>query len=685
MGNKTQFRKLFEPARIGKMEVKNRITMAPMGTQLYDDGFVTDRLKDYYEARAKGGAGMITIDHLKISFPVGAGKKGTARIDDDKFIPALSELVDVVHQHGAKMVAQLGHMGPADAFPIGETPLQSLAASSIGRQPDYTHPSSSVVHYSLPREMTVDEIKETVACFASAAKRAQKAGFDAVQVHAANRYLLNSFVSPAWNRRQDSYGGNLKNRARFTLEAVEAVRQVVGQDYPISCRINGEERDIYGGITPELAAEFAQMLEEAGVDAIDVSGMYPHLPGYDPGFNVSGSAAIKKAVTIPVIVAGGLGPEVGEKILRQGKADFICVGRPLIADSELPNKAASGRLEDIAPCVYCNCCLAVDRECTVNAARAREREYEIGSADKTKKVLVVGGGPGGMEAARVAALRGHQVTLYEKERKLGGQLISASILRKEYEALTKYLTAQMKKLGVRVNLRKEVNSSLIAEVKPDVIVLATGATPVLPEIPGIDRDNVISGADVQYLMHGGLGTTKKRDGWRRFIWYLGSILVRAPFGPAVIRWLMRFRIPFGKKIIIVGKGLAGIEIADFLVQRGKKVTIVDTREEVPFTEPPMSVLRQYMEDELRKSGVEMLSASRYEWITSKGLTTINKGEQLQSIEGDTVVFTGYYRPNTGLSQALADMPYEVHLVGDCAEPCGILEAIRDGSRIGRVI
>ncbi|MBI2831150.1 MAG: FAD-dependent oxidoreductase [Chloroflexi bacterium] len=680
MGNRTRFQKLFEPGLIGKMEVKNRIAMAPMGTQMFVDGFVTEQLKGYFEARSRGGTGLITTDQLKISYPVGAGKKGTGRIDDDKFIPGLSELLQVVHRHGAKMVAQIGHMGPAD---IASGTHQPVAASPVGRQPDYTHPASSVVHYSVPRELTIEEIAATTVRFAEAAIRAKKAGFDAVQVHAANRYLLASFVSPFWNRRTDRYGGDLQNRARFVLEVVRAVREAVGSDYPVTCRINGEERDVQGGVTIALAAEMARMLEDAGVDAIDISSMFPHSPGYEPGFNVNASVAIKRAVSIPVIVAGRLGPELGENVLQQNKADFICIGRPLIADPELPNKAAAGRVDDIAPCVYCVNCLAVDRECTVNSARGKEREYEIKPAAKPKKVLVVGGGPGGMEAARVTALRGHQVTLYEREKRLGGQLLLASLLREEYEPLTRYLSAQMKRLGVRVELGQKVDATLISKLKPEVIVAATGAASALPDIPGIDRDNVVSGADIQEMMHGRPG--KKGLKGQRFIWYLGLNLLRAPFGPSLTKRLLSLYTPFGKRVVVVGKGLAGIEMAHFLVEHGKKVTIVDTREDPPFSEPPMPVLREFMKEKLAEAKTITLTVSKIEQVTDKGLTVIDKEGKRQTIEGDTVVFASEYKPNTALSQALAGTPYEIHLVGDCAKPCGILEAIREGSKVGREI
>ncbi|MFC1929605.1 FAD-dependent oxidoreductase [Chloroflexota bacterium] len=677
---------LLKPGRIGKLNIRNRIVMSPMETQLCRDGFVTELHKDYFEARARGGAGMIIVPPAAVTYPVGAGHRHITRLDNDRFIPGYSQLARVIQKHGARAVLQLMHMGPGEIFE--ETHRQPVAASAVARPPDYTHPTGSSLGYSLPRELSVGEIADIVACYAKAAERAQKAGFDGVELNAAHRYLLNSFLSPYWNRRHDNYGGDLENRARILLEIISATRHLVGNDYPFWCRINGIERNVEGGVTPALAQELAKLLEDAGVDAIDVSSMHPHSPDYPPGFNVDLAAGIKKVVSIPVMTVGRIGPQLGEKVLQQKKADFICIGRALIADPELPNKAASGKLEDITPCVYCNSCLGLERrDCTVNAARGREQEFTIKSAEKPKIVLVVGGGPGGMEAARVAALRGHQVVLYEKEHRLGGQLKLASILRQENEALTKYLSTQIKKLGVKIELGKEVNSTLIAEIKPEAIVLATGATSALPEIPGIDRDNVLSGADIQGMMHGRLSRSevKKRVGIRRLVWYIGFRLMGTPLGHSVMRRVLSFWIPLGKKVVVVGRRLPGVEMANFLADRGKLVTIVDTRDGLPLNEPPMPVFRQFLEGKLSENGVRVLNAVGYEEISDKGLTIINEEGERETIEGDTIVFASDYKPKDEISPALAGMPYEVYRVGDCNDPCGILEAIHAGSRIGRAI
>ncbi len=684
MSISSHYPKLFEPGHIGRMRLKNRLTMAPMGTQMYAEGFVTEQLKDYYEARAKGGVSLITIDHLKVSYPVGAGKKNTARIDDDKFIPGLSQLLDVVHRHDVRMVAQLGHMGPADIASEGRQPL---AASPLMRQADYTHPPSSVVDYSQPRAMTKDEIAHTTEQFVRAAVRAKQAGFDAVQVHAANRYLLASFVSPYWNRREDEYGGDLRNRARFTLDVVRAIRAELGGDYPILCRVNGEERDVEGGVTPELAAQFCLLLQEAGVDGIDVSSMHPHSPEYDRGFNVAAAEAIKKLVSIPVNVAGRLDPELAEEVLRQGKCDFVTIGRPLIADPELPTKAAAGRLDDAVPCVYCVNCLAVDRECTVNPSWGKERSLAIVPAAFRRKVLVIGGGPGGMEAARVAALRGHEVHLYERESALGGQLRLASLLREEYEALVRYLAGQVDKLGVHVQLGQPATLASIRELSPDAVVLAAGARAVTPAIPGVERANVYGAADIRAMMQGRLqdGGAHKQLDVRRLASYAGLRLLNTALGASIARRVLDHWTPFGKRVVVVGRGLPGIELGHFLAERGAEVHLVDTRGDLPFGARPMPVLREYMTAELDKHGAVKHLAEHYERIDDAGFTFVDEHGQAKTLPCDSVIFAAEFRPNDELVQELRTSGRELHVVGDCVKPCGILDAIRDGALAGRAV
>ncbi|MBA7661485.1 NADH oxidase [subsurface metagenome] len=475
--------KLWEPFRIGRMELKNRVVMPPMVTRYAaDDGFVTERTRDYYGARARGGAGLIIVEATYVhrqgwAFPDQLG------ISDDKFVTGMSELVDVVHKHGAKIGIQIHHGGRQTKEALGG--LQPVAPSPL-----------PMAGGEMPREMTVEEIAETVAYFAEAAIRAQKAGFDGVELHAAHGYLIDQFLSPTSNKRDDEYGGDLHRRARFLLEIIAAVKEAVGDDYPVWCRMDGKEYGVEG-ITLKDAQQTARLAEDAGLAAIHVSAWGPEsptnrtTPTFTPVVIEDLAEGIKKVVSIPVIAVGRITPEDAERLLKEGKADLIAIGKAMLADAEWSNKVASGKTEDITPCIICNGCrddlrnpMVVGIRCSANAALGREKESEIVPAAKPKKVLVVGGGPAGMEAARVAALRGHQVTLWEEESRLGGQLVQAAIPphKDRIAPLYKYLEAQLQKLGVKVQPGKEATATAVAEFNPDAVVVATGVKPFIPDI-----------------------------------------------------------------------------------------------------------------------------------------------------------------------------------------------------------
>lgn len=461
--------KLFEPCAIGTMSLKNRLVMPPMVTNFgTQDGYVTDRTRYYYEARAAGGVGLIIVEATCIDAPVGKLSPNQLVIDDDKYIPPLRELAQVIQRHGARTAIQLHHAGRS--APSVVTGHQPIAPSSI-----------PLPGGEMPRELTVGEIKEIVRRFAEAAERAKRAGFDAVEIHAAHGYLISQFLSTASNKRQDEYGGDLRNRARILLDIVAAVRGMVGASYPVWCRINGREYGIEGGTTTEEAQEVARMCQTAGVAAIHVSaygyGTDPrHLPisALRDGYLIRFAEAVKQAVSIPVIAVGRLTPAFGEKIVEEAKVDLVAIGRGLIADPELPRKAAEGRLEDIAPCILCGTCQSLPQtegpslRCRVNPAVGKERESIITKAERAKKVVVIGGGPAGMEAAAMAARRGHQVTLFEKSESLGGQLLVACVppYKDTLVELIKYLTIQLEKAGVSVKLRKEATIADIESIAP---------------------------------------------------------------------------------------------------------------------------------------------------------------------------------------------------------------------------
>ena len=610
----------------------------------------------------------------------------------DEYIPGFSELADAVHKHDCKLSVQMMHAGPwCPASLSGRPPI---AASMMKVEVYDKHYGDEAV------EATVAEIEEVQEKFVKAAERYKKARIDHVELHCGTQHLGNTFMSRHWNKRQDKYGPqSLENRSRFMVEILKEMKRRLGKDFPIGVLYNAAEYGIDDGITPAEGQEFGRIFEAAGADNLHpkadglgpIYGLinwpetvfYPELPdplpeGLDGSHNGAGfwvplAALVKKAVSIPVIATAGIDAELGEKILRQGKADFIGMTRRLLADPELPNKVAAGRLEDIAPCTRCLSC--IDRIhshpmpgrscCRINASLTRESEYEIKLAVKKKKVMVVGGGPAGMEAARVAALRGHEVVLYEKEHQLGGSLpVAATVKGVEIEdlpALVRYLNTQITKLSVEINLGKEVNKALVEQVKPDVLILATGGQYSVPEIRGIDSGKVVRAANLNRRLKTSL----------RFA------------GPGLLTWATKLWMPMGKSVVIIGGGIHGLQLAAFLVKRGRKVTVVDTAEKMG--EGVVEFYKMRLLPWLERKGVLLLSGVKYEEITDKGLTITTKEGEKRILAADTILPALAMVPDTEFVKSLKETAPEIYQIGDCGNPALIIDAIGDGSRVGRAI
>jgi 2,4-dienoyl-CoA reductase-like NADH-dependent reductase (Old Yellow Enzyme family)/thioredoxin reductase len=626
--------------------------MPAMNTNFADpQGFVSRRFMQYYLARAHGDVGLIIVSAAAVD-KAAKRRTGNLAIYDDVFVDSLAAFAACLQEAGAKVFQQLNHVGRlARTMTVPDGKYDPVGPSCI------PHPLTG----EKCKELSVGEIKDLVGKFAQGAERVRRAGFNGLEIHGAHGYLLNQFLSPYTNRREDEYGGNLERRMRFPLEVVRAVRKAVGDDFPICYRISAQEY-VPGGTSLDEVKTFAQELERAQIDVLHVSGGASETPATvlkmippmstELGCYVSYAEQIKKAVRIPVIVVGKIrDPQFAEDIIQEGKVDMVAMGRALIADPKLPLKAREGRPEDIRKCIYCNQgCIErliqeMDITCTVNPAVGREEELKILPSEKTKKVFVIGGGPGGMEAARVAALRGHRVTLFEKRPELGGQLRVAWILpdKSDIRNIVDYYSWSLEKLGVTVKTDTEVSYTYVEAEKPDAVVLATGSKPLVCRFSGTGR---------AYTAHQVL---KYED------------------------------IRLQDQIAVIGGGQVGLEVALVLALRGHKVKVIEMLEDVGRGLGPLNKFE--LHQKLEKHNVEIMKETAFIDFTGDRILVEKAGrkEPIGSIK--TVIFAIGSCPNDSLGQELQWSSWrgDVYRVGDCIAARNILDAIREGLRIGREI
>jgi 2,4-dienoyl-CoA reductase (NADPH2) len=680
--------------------------MAAMGTNYATaDGHCSEQLMAYYEARAAGGVGLIVLETSAALFPAGASMPNTIAFSSDEFLPGLTELAARVHRHGAKLVAQLNHSGkmaqedtaagrpipvpskiaPArsDMFPVltrAEAGTFIKAAGPDGKGPQYY-------------EMTVQQIADTVAGFAEAAARAQRAGFDGIELHAGHGYLLANFLSPYTNKRTDAYGGSAENRARFLVETIRAARAATGEHFPILVRLDAREYRIDGGITLADCVQTAGLCERAGADAIDVSayGSVSHAIAFteaplvhEPGGFIPFASAVKKAVGIPVIGVGRIDPELAERHIAAGDFDFLALGRRLLADPELPNKLAAGRDGSVRPCIYCYICVSqifINQPmcCAVNHSTGREHEGDIlARAGASQNMLVIGGGPGGMEAARLLAEKGHRVSLWEKDRDLGGTARIAALAYAPNEALVNYLDAAVRKLPIDLQLGKAADPDNISAAAPDHIIVATGAVRAAPDIPGKQQRHVFDGDELRGVLFGDNPlAVAKLAGWQRLM--LGAArLSQLLRNIRLLRLLSKLWMPIADEVVIIGGGLVGLELAEYLVERRRKVVVLEPG---PDLGAELAIVRRArVLHLLREHGALIHRNASSIRIGSDTVSFELKGEP-QSLPAKQVIIAMGAQPDDSLLAALADRGPQVHRIGDCREVGYIDGAILDARKL----
>ncbi len=687
-----QFAKLLEKGQIGRITTRNRMIKTANGTSfIQPDGYVGDRALAYYETLAKGGVGLLISESCGVEYPLGVQHPPVQfHLDDDKYIPSYAELAKVVHKHGCPLIIQFQHAGPWN--PTGLLPIRDTKAASALTKEELPGPG-----FAVPRGMSHAEVLEYVDIWAKAAERAAKAGFDGVEINGGTCHQINTFLSRVWNKRDDEYGPqSIENRSRFMCDIVREIKKRLGQDFPVTVLINIVEYRHPKGTTIEEGVQIAKYLEAAGADAIQCRAhsyhhrdgliqpekmFYPEPPDDLPkdldwsrggkGALVPLTEAVKKVVKVPVFCACRLDPVIGEEYLRQGKLDFVGMTRRLLADPELPNKVIEGRLEDIRPCTGCLHCIDVRNknqllECMVNASLNKEREYvyNFKPADKKKRVLVVGGGPSGLEAARVAAQRGHQVSLFEKNR-LGGLVPTAALVkdveRDDFLALVAYLKTQAAKEGVAVTVGKSAGAADIASFKPDVLLIAAGAAPSKLEIPGSDRNSVLHSSQLHKQL-------------RFFMKF---------FGVKTLQKLTKIWMPVGKRVVIVGGSIMGCETAEFLIKRGRKVTIVHDGPTLGEGIPVEDLMR--FNPWLDKKGIERYTEAKWDAVTAAGLAITTKEGVKKTLLADTILVTLPYLPNKDIGKSFEGKAPEIYSIGSCAAPGLVVNAIADGAKIAREI
>ena len=700
---------LLSPGRIGTLELRNRMAVTAMGVSLAEaDGSCGERIIRYHEEQSRGGVGLIITGVAGVAWPVGGNQLNQVAISDDRFLPGLQALTAAVHAHGGKIAPQLHHGGLVGIMDMLEgRPLwcpsppepskRDFAAAFLPEEIEAMAKPSTPVTLKV---MTEEDIQTVVGQFAAAADRARRAGFDGVEIHGGHGYLLSSFLSPHSNRRTDRYGGPLENRARFLLEVIAAVRQAVGRDFPVWCKLDSREEGRPGGISVEDGVAAAKLVEAAGVDAITVTAYHDadlprlhsgsHTP-HVPALNIPFAARIKAAIGIPVIASGRIEPDVADQAIAAGKMDFVSMGRKMLADPHLPRKLTEDRAEDVLPCIYCYTCISAiyfnaSARCAVNPETGFEYLRPAARpADRgNRRIVVIGGGPGGMEAARRLDAAGNQVVLLEKGDRLGGTLRFAALAYAANERLLDWLQRQIKASRVEVRLKTAATVDLLRQLEPDAVIVATGAIRGMPPIPGADQDHVFSGDDIRQMMLG-----ESSDALSRKTGLLTRLATRVGAATGMtanldfVRTATRQWMPLGDRIVIIGGELVGLELAEFLTERGRTVTVVD--EPPRFGRGLTVVRRMRLLDELAEHGVGLFAGAANIRIDADAVRFTDQAGAAHAVACDHVIVAKGATGDRSLAEQLTAAGFNVHSVGD-ANGVGYIEgAMRGAAEAARAL
>ncbi len=635
---------LFTSFAIRNCQLQNRIVMPGLASFLIeDDGTITDKTVEHYRLRAAGGPAMVIVEACAVS-PEGIVSPHQARIYDDRFIEGLARIAAAMKAEGSVPAVQIHHGG------------RQTSAKVINQQPVAPSPLPCPSIRGEVTPLTIEGIEILVRQFGDAAARAVEAGFELIEIHGAHGYLVNQFLSRFSNIRDDAYGGDIAGRTRFAEEIVREIRNRVGQAFPISFKISAMEF-VKDGLDVDESIQILKILIDASVDVVQVSAGNDATPEWisQPMFMQKACLAgyagkIKKALNVPIMTVGRINdPLVADELIEKGLADLICIGRGLLADPEMPKKAKEGRLDDIRRCIACNTCMeSIFRkgriECLVNPVLGREEEMAFHPAKTRKKVMVIGAGPGGLNVAWVAARRGHDVHLFERQSEIGGQLIlgSVSAYKKELLNLIRFQKRQIERFGVTCHLNQEVTKDTIAFQSPDVVILATGSIPVFPPVEGIDKPIVIP-------MDQALNHSSR----------MGS-----------------------KKAVVIGGGAIGCEVALHLSEKGCDVTIVEMLPKIGARLESMT--KKIFIRKLVDNGVAIKTGFKLIRVEDNGVVVANGKEEV-FIEADAVVIAVGSRPDDRLYREIKEAGYEIHQIGDCLEPRSAKSAIYEGAVLGRSI